>query len=79
MKTIAISIDEPTLKAVERALHGAEGRFPTRSALIRQATAEYLRRLEREQEADRETKIFRQQHEHLRKCAEHLVTEQAGP
>jgi Arc/MetJ-type ribon-helix-helix transcriptional regulator len=40
MKTIAITIDEPTLEHIDRLVAGGERRYKNRSQLIRQAVWE---------------------------------------
>lgn len=59
MKTIAITIDEETLERIERlsARDGHPGR--NRSRLIRDAVKDYVSRLERATEDEREAGIVR--------------------
>jgi metal-responsive CopG/Arc/MetJ family transcriptional regulator len=77
MKTIAITIDTDTLDRVDRlaGLRGA-GR-PNRSRVIRQAIQEYVSRLERAAEDEREAAVFRRHRGRLARQASALVREQA--
>jgi len=52
---------------------------PNRSKIIRAAIAEYLARVEREAEEEREREIFRRHRATLRQQAAALVKEQARP
>jgi metal-responsive CopG/Arc/MetJ family transcriptional regulator len=77
MKTIAISIDEETLAWVDR-LVGRSGRSRSnRSRLIRQAVRDYLTRLERAAEDEREGAIVRRHRGRLARQASALVRTQA--
>ena len=78
MKTIAISIDEPTLGALDRLVRKGRVRGK-RSELVREALAEFLARRERlEQEAHERAAIAR--HRALLACeAKAMVAEQAQP
>jgi len=78
MKTIAITIDEAMLDRVDR-LAGHRGDTPNRSKIIRAAVAEYLARIERAAEEEREREVFRQHRGRLRRQAAALVKEQAKP
>lgn len=77
MKTIAITIDEATLARVDR-LAGREG-STNRSQVIRQAVREYVSRLERASEDEREDAIVRGHRGRLARQARALVREQAKP
>jgi metal-responsive CopG/Arc/MetJ family transcriptional regulator len=74
MKTIAITIDEATLASVDR-LAGRAGR--NRSLLIRQAVADYIARLERLADDERESTIVRRHRVRLTKQVAALVRDQA--
>lgn len=78
MKTIAITIDEAMLASVDR-LAGHHGDTPNRSKIIRAAVGEYLARLERAAEEEREREVFRRHRGRLRQQAAALVKEQAKP
>ena len=77
MRTIAISIDEPTLAALDRlAAKGAAGR---RSALVREAVAQFLERRERQEQEERERAVFARHRSRLAREAKALVAAQARP
>jgi metal-responsive CopG/Arc/MetJ family transcriptional regulator len=78
MRTIAISIDEPTLLALDR--FAQRQRVPRkRSELVREAVAEFLARRERlEQEAGERAAIAKHRRL-LARQAKALVAEQARP
>ena len=79
MKTIAITIDEATLASVDR-LVGRERRAgKNRSQLIRQAVADYISRLERLAEDQREDLILRRHRGRLARQTSALVRAQAKP
>ncbi|MFN0124650.1 MAG: ribbon-helix-helix protein, CopG family [Blastocatellia bacterium] len=78
MKTIAITIDEHVLERVDRFVDAAESLRRNRSQVIRQAVEEYLERLERMMEEEREQEIFRAHRQKLELQAEALVREQAN-
>ena len=78
MKTIAITIDEDLLKGVDR-LSGARGEAPNRSKIIRAAVGEYLARVDRTAEEERERRVFRRHRARLGRQAAALVNEQAKP
>ena len=83
MKTIAITIDEETLRAVDKL---AEGGQPTRgrrsgtsrSAVVRTALRLYVEARGREEREGRERLIFARHREALARQAKALVSEQAG-
>ena len=74
MKTIAISIDEPTLERIDRL---AKRRGMNRSEVVRVATQEYIAEKEAETEEERERKIFRRHKNKLKKQTAVLIAEQA--
>lgn len=77
MKTIAITIDEPTLKKVDRLTADTNFSFRNRSDVIRKAIVQFVKRLEREAEEEREAEIFRRHKSRLTRQAIALVKEQA--
>ena len=84
MKTIAISIDEPTLLALDRLVgrHPSRGRGKgqrarSRSEVVRSAVQEYLARAEQGAREERERRIFSAHREQLAREAAALVAEQA--
>lgn len=77
MKTIAITIDEPTLKRVDKLTSDAHFRFRNRSEVIRKAVEQFVKRLEREAEEERETEIFHRHRSRLNRQAVALIKEQA--
>jgi metal-responsive CopG/Arc/MetJ family transcriptional regulator len=72
MKTIAITMDEDMLGRVDRI-------SSNRSSIIRQAVDEYLSRVEREGEEEREKAILRKHRARLAKQTAALVKGQAKP
>ena len=79
MKTIAITIDETTLKRIDRLKADANAPFRSRSEVIRQAAQEFVSRLERLTEEDREREIFRRNRKRLDRQSLELIKEQAKP
>ena len=77
MKTIAITIDEPTLKRVDRLASDDNFHFRNRSDVIRKAVEQFVKRLEREAEEQREAEIFHRHRSKLNRQAEALIKEQA--
>lgn len=77
MKTIAITIDENVLRRIDRFVALNEAAFRNRSQIIRQAVQEYIERLERLAEEEREREIFRRNRKRLAGQAAALVKEQA--
>ena len=77
MKTIAITIDEDTLERIERlsARDGHPGR--NRSRLIRDAVKDYVSRLERATDDEREAGIVRRHKSKLASQAAAAVKAQA--
>ena len=78
MKTIAIAIEEDMLLRIDHLLteHNAAN---NRSQIIRQAIREFVARLERLAEEEREREIFRRHRQQLARQATALVQEQAKP
>jgi len=79
MKTIAVSIDESTLQHIDRLMAVESVPWKSRSEMIRQALREFVARLERLAEEEREREIFRRHRSRLNRQAEALVKEQAKP
>jgi metal-responsive CopG/Arc/MetJ family transcriptional regulator len=77
MKTIAVSIDEPTIAALDR-LAGPRKRRK-RSELVRLALAEFLARREREVREERERAAITRHRTLLARQARALIAEQAKP
>src|SRR5205807_3735193 len=77
MKTIAITIDEPTLKKVDPLATDAQLPFKNRSDVIRRAVEQFVNSLEREAEEQRETEIFQRHKSRLNRQAIALIKEQA--
>ena len=78
MKTIAITIEEDILERIDR-LDASRQNTSNRSRIIREAVREYLTRVERLAEEEREKKIFRKHRGRLARQAAALVKEQAKP
>jgi metal-responsive CopG/Arc/MetJ family transcriptional regulator len=77
VKTIAVTIDEATLKLLDELTDGTSRR--SRSALVRTALREFAtRELRREVEA-RESAVFRKHRKRLARQARALISEQARP
>jgi metal-responsive CopG/Arc/MetJ family transcriptional regulator len=74
MKTIAITIDEPTLEQIDQL---AKRRGMNRSELVREAAQDYIAEKEAESEQERERKIFRRHKNKLKKQTTALIREQA--
>lgn len=79
MKTIAITIDEPTLEHIDRLMASNSVSGKSRSEIIRQAVQQFLASLERAAEQERERGIFHRQRERLNRQAAALIKEQAKP
>jgi metal-responsive CopG/Arc/MetJ family transcriptional regulator len=77
MKTIAVTIDEPTLERMDR-LVSTRPRG-NRSAMIRVAIQDYVTRLERAVEEEHERGVFQRHRKRLDRQAAALVKEQAKP
>lgn len=74
MKTIAVSIDEPTLEAVDRIARG--GRKSNRSKVIREALGEFIERRERAAREERERRVLSRHRSRLARQASALVAQQ---
>ncbi len=79
MKTIAITIEEKTLAHVDRMVRRGGDGARNRSQLIRQAVHEYVSRLDRLADDEREAAIVRRHRGRLARQATALVRRQATP
>ena len=79
MKTIAMTIDEPTLQRIDRLMAEDSVPWKSRSEVIRRAVQEFVGRLERTAEQEREREIFRRHRARLNRQAAALIKEQAKP
>lgn len=77
VKTIAITIDGPTLRRLDRLVTSKDERRKNRSQIIRLAVQEYVARLERQSDEQEEREILRRHRKRLEKQAAELVKEQA--
>jgi len=77
MKTIAITIDEPTLKLLDDLTTASRGRR-NRSALVRAALREFAEREERKETEAKEHQIFHKHRKRLAREARLLISEQAS-
>lgn len=76
MKTIAITIDEATLKLLGE-LTTASSQARSRSALIRKALREFAERERRRQIEAKDGEVFRKHRKRLARQARALISEQA--
>ena len=76
MKTIAVTVDDLTLRLLDE-LTAGEGRRRTRSALVRAALREFAERERRRLIEEREREIFRRNRKQLTREARLLIGEQA--
>lgn len=79
MRTIAVTIDEPTLKRVDRLMANNTLPWKSRSEVIREAIQQLMSHLERAAEEEREKEIFRRSRARLNRQAAALIKEQAKP
>src|SRR6266581_2487804 len=77
MKTIAMTIDEPTLKRIDRLMASQAVPWKSRSEVIRHAVQQFITDLERANEEEREREIFRRHGARLNRQAAALIKEQA--
>ena len=77
MKTIAVTIDENMLQHIDRLMKIESVPWKSRSEMFRQALREFVARLDRLAEEEREREIFRRHRARLHRQAEALVKEQA--
>lgn len=76
MKTIAVTIDETTLKLLDELTDGSP-RLRSRSALVRQALREFAERERRRAVEAKEGEVFRKHRKRLARQARILISEQA--
>jgi metal-responsive CopG/Arc/MetJ family transcriptional regulator len=76
MKTIAITIDDDTLRRIDE-LTESSSSAENRSQFIREAVRERLGQIERLNEEKREKEIFRRNRQRLQRQALALIKEQA--
>jgi metal-responsive CopG/Arc/MetJ family transcriptional regulator len=79
MKTIAVTIDEPTLHRIDRLMARDNAAWKSRSEVVRQAVQQFVARLERVVEEEREREIIRKNRARLNRQATALIKEQAKP
>lgn len=77
MKTIAITIEESTLERLDRLTGKGRSKRHTRSEVIRRALEEFIARLDRQKEDDREQAIIQKHYKRLNREAAALVRAQA--
>jgi metal-responsive CopG/Arc/MetJ family transcriptional regulator len=75
MKTIAVTIDDDTLKLLNELTGGTSRR--SRSALVRTALREFAERERRREVEAMESAVFRKQRKRLARQARALIAEQA--
>lgn len=78
MKTIAITIDEPTLKRLDRVMASKTTAWKTRSEIVRKAVQQFIAQLERAAEEEREREIFSRHSTRLNRQAAALIKDQAN-
>jgi metal-responsive CopG/Arc/MetJ family transcriptional regulator len=78
MKTIAVTIDEATLKLLDELAAGQSGRR-TRSALVRAALRQFAENARRREVEEREREIFRKHRRQLAQQTRVLIRDQARP
>lgn len=80
MKTIAISIDEASLSAIDRMARTVRGRGAkpaNRSELVRRAVQEFIARHKRREREEEDRRILAANRQRIARQAEALVAEQA--
>jgi metal-responsive CopG/Arc/MetJ family transcriptional regulator len=82
MRTIAISIDEASLAAVDRLAHATGRRrggrrTANRSAVVRQAVKEFLARHQRREREEQDRRILSAHRDEIERQAAALLAEQA--
>jgi metal-responsive CopG/Arc/MetJ family transcriptional regulator len=78
MKTIAVTIDEATLKIIDE-LAASQPRARARSALVRTALQQFVERERRRVQEQREDQIFKRKRKQLARQARLLIQGQARP
>jgi metal-responsive CopG/Arc/MetJ family transcriptional regulator len=83
MKTIAISIDEESLAAIDRFARAPDRRGgkkkANRSELVREAVKEFLARRQRREREERDRRVLSAHRKEIGRQAEAIVAEQAEP
>jgi len=79
MKSIAITISQDMIIAIDRMIGLVEGERLNRSKIIRRAVREYIARFERRVSEEREREIIAKHRDLLAAQASALVAEQAQP
>ena len=79
MKTIAITIDESTLRSVEEIAKKSPQRARNRSQIIRKAIREFVTKERQQARETREREIFKRHRRRLARQARALISEQAKP
>jgi metal-responsive CopG/Arc/MetJ family transcriptional regulator len=79
VQTIAISIDAPTLKAVDRLRREAGGTRTSRSELILRALQQFVAQQQRLEWEEREREVLRKHGRSLNRDALAALEEQADP
>lgn len=77
MKTIAITIDDDTLNALEAVAKELPRRARSRSRLIRMAIKEFVVRQHKEAREAREREVFKKHRAKLARQAKALISDQA--
>lgn len=77
MKTIAVAIDEATLKLLDALTNTSPRR--SRAALVRKALREFAERERRREIEAKDGAVFRKQRKRLKRQARILISEQARP
>jgi metal-responsive CopG/Arc/MetJ family transcriptional regulator len=77
MKTIAVTMDENLIQRMDRLFSSRGDEKANRSRIVREAVSEYLSRLERVAEEEKERGVFRQHRRKLARQTAALVKEQA--
>ena len=78
MKTIAVTIDEPTLQLLDE-LAASSPQLRSRSALVRTAIRQFAERERRRESEAHEHEILHKHRKQLARQARALITEQARP
>jgi len=85
VKTIAVTIDDPTLRAIDRIAAGSRSRAGggearvSRSAIVRRALQEFVVRQEKDQREAAERAVIARHADRLSREAAALVADQAEP
>ena len=79
MRTIAVTIDEPTLADLDRLVSSKKAKAKSRSAVVRAALAAYLSGLRRTQQEEVERVALSAHRKKLDRQLEALLGEQAEP